>query len=172
MDRPPMPKSMQEIETAIRTICSGERPFATASDIAEVTGYSKQTVLNNADGVVYRFDEIRKATVGQANVYYVKHNRLDEFEGENTISAHDLRDADGDARYVTIEEAPEDSQFDLEAHWYDWQANEMSGYHPSSEEIGRPAAAYATKPDAIKYWDEEEVEFEDELLEESKEDSE
>jgi len=163
---------MQEIDNAIRTICSGERPFATASDIAEETGYSKQTVLNNADGVVYRFDEVRKATVGQANVYYVKYNRLDEFDGENVISAHNLRDTGGDARYVTIEEAPEDSQFDLEAHWYDWQADEIEGYRPTAEEIQRPAAGHATKPVAIKYWDEDEVELENERSEESKEDSE
>jgi len=161
-------ETQQEIERAIKTLCTGMKPFVTADEIAETTSYSKQTVLNNADAVVRRSDVILKETVGQANVYFVKRNRMDEVsDSESTLAVSRLSDTNGQAEYVTLDSTDENSQFDLEAHWYDWDANEIEGYHPNAEEMGRAAEMYGPDPFSIRLWEPDEVEFEDETTEEN-----
>ena len=161
-------ETQQEIERAIRMQCTGMKPFVTADEIAEATSYSKQTVLNNVDAVIRRSDVIMKETVGQANVYFVKRNRMDELsDSENTIAVGRLTRTNGQAEYVTFESTNEDSRFDLEAHWYDWDVNEINGYHPNVEEIGRAAEMYGAEPYSIRFWEPEEVEFEDEYPEDN-----
>lgn len=158
---------MREIESSIISLCAGEKPFATADDIANHTSYSKQTVLNNADAVVRRKNNIEKTKVGQANVYYVNKNRMLEVKDpETTKSTFRLVDTPGHAEYATIDTAPEDSQFDLEVHWYDANADEILDYHPEPAEIGIVTSIYGPRPVRIKVYGHAESQTQDKLTEE------
>jgi hypothetical protein len=152
-DEPDMNDTMQKIETTIRTLCAENRPFTTVSDIAEQSGFSERTVLNNADGVVRRKDDIVKEKVGKANVYYVKPSLFDEIETEATVAISRLMFLKTKAEYVELREAPSDSEFDLEAYWYDTSGRLLEEYLPNSKEIGEAAHMHAEDPVKIKYHD-------------------
>jgi hypothetical protein len=153
-------ETQREIEQAIRILCDDTWPFATASDIAESTTLTKKTVLNNIDAVRRRNPEIKARTVGQANVYYVDNNKLDEIVGDETYDAREIAQFDGLAVYVEIRPAPENSVYDLEAHWYDSDANEIEGYYPSVEEMGLAVDLVVPSPDSIRMYDPDKIESE------------
>jgi len=147
--------TMREMERAILSLCSGEQPFATAADIAEATSYSVQTVLNNADGVARRRDDVRKTTVGQANVYYVVQNRFDEIWGDDTEAISKLQTRTS-AEYAELRNASENSEFDFEVHWYSHDGTEIENYSPNPEEMGEAIAGYGPNPVKIKIYDQPE----------------
>lgn len=158
-------ENQQAIEGAIRMNCTGEKPFTTVGEIADTVPFSDQTVLNNIDEVVATRDDIDSRTVGQANVYYVKSNLMDEIWREDTQDTVTLFDTPGQAAYVEIRNAPDSSAFDFEAHWYDYQVNELDGYVPTGEEMGRAIVSYGSDPVAIKFYDQSDLDDEFERVE-------
>ena len=137
--------------------CTGEKPFTTISEIADTGPFSEQTVLNNIDDVVATRDDIESRTVGQANVYYVKSNRMDEIWREDTQDTATLFDTPGQAAYVEIRNAPDSSEFDFEAHWYDNDVTEIDSYIPTDEEMGRAILSYGSDPVSIKFYDQSDL---------------
>jgi len=141
-----------EIAEAITSLSVGkEPPFTTIADIAEHVPYSKQTVLNNVDAVVKQRDDIGTGRVGQANVYYLRRNLMEDIWRDDTASLSDLRGTHGEAQFVELRESSGD--FDLVAHWYDPFGNEIEAYRPESDEIGRAAEQYAEEAVRVRYFE-------------------
>lgn len=133
--------------------CTGDKPFTSISEIADSVSFSEQTVLNNIDEVVATRDDIVSQTVGQANVYYIKSNRMDEIWREDTEDTATLFHTTGQASYVEIRNAPVSSEFDFETHWYDNNVTVIEGYMPTDEEIGVAMLSYGSDPVSIKFYD-------------------
>jgi len=151
------------IAEAISALSVGdEPPFTTIAEIADHLPYSKQAVRNNIDAVVEERDDIGTDTVGQANVYYLRRNRIDDLMTDETAAVAHLRGTDGRAEYVALRETEDADPFDLEAHWFDVDTNPLSGYWPDAEEIGRAAEQYADAPLKVKYLDRESIVFPEE----------
>lgn len=143
--------NQERIEIAIRGLCTTE-PIATAAEIADEVSLSKQAVLDNVDEVLEANGDIAEREVGQAKVYYVNANRMDELMGEDVENVVRLR-GDGHATYSALHKLPEDDRFDYEVCWYDYELNELDEYFPSKREMGQAMAAQATRPVRIKYYD-------------------
>jgi len=143
--------TQEKIAGQIRTLSTGERPFTTAQEIADNASYSKRTVLNNIDAVVAEYSDIGTEIVGQANVYFIRHDRMDDIWRDRTRDLLRLFGTNGQAEYVELYEAPADSRFRLIAHWYDAEGVELENYWPSNEELGEAAGVYADEPITIKY---------------------
>lgn len=142
--------TQKHIQLAIRTLTSGGEPIATISDIAEYTDLSKQTVHNNIDSVLRKVEDIESRTIGQANVYYVKADRMEEIETNRTQDIIRLRNPRTTAEYVELRKTPSGSDFDLEAIWYYADGTEIEDYVPDIEEMGEAVSLYATDPISIK----------------------
>lgn len=155
-------ETQREIANAINTLTPGWSPVATVSDIAEETNLSEQAVRNHIDTVVQTVTRIDSRKVGQTTVYYYKRNLLGEIEDENTVGVHNLADVRGNATYSELRDVGKDSH-SWEARWYDHNANEIDGYRPTTEEIGRTLDRPYLPP--TKLWDPDELEFENETEE-------
>jgi hypothetical protein len=146
-------ETQEKIAGQIRMLSTGERPFTTAAEIADHASYSKRTVLNNIDAVIEEHDDIGVETVGQANVYFVRQDRMDDIWQDGTRDILRLFGTHGKAEYVELRDAPKDSDFELIAYWYDAEAVELPGYWPNNAELGEAAGVYASEPITIKYHD-------------------
>lgn len=149
--------NQQKIRNTIRSVCQ-EEPFATAADIADELSLSKQTVLNNIDAVVAHDPDISTRQVGQANLYYVDRNPINDIRTDETEAIVRIFTTSGPATYAELRHANESSEFDYVVHWYDHEPSELESYVPSDTEIGQAASMEATRPVAIKYYDESDVE--------------
>ncbi|OYR73190.1 hypothetical protein DJ76_10335 [Halorubrum ezzemoulense] len=95
--------------------------------------------------------------VGQANVYFHKKNRLEDVKSDDWVAVGSLAHFPGRATYYELRNAPDGSDFDLIAYYYDHQINEIDGYTPENQEIGEIASQYGPDPVSIKLWEREEV---------------
>lgn len=146
--------NQEQIESWIRSLCSSEPGFCTIEDIHEQVNLSKQTIHNNIEAVVEARDDIGVKQVGQANVYYLRTNRMDNIWREDTESVTRLFGRT-EAEYAELRRAPDESQFDFEVHWYDYKADELESYSPSPKEVGEVTMAWWSEPVAIKITDTE-----------------
>lgn len=146
--------TQERIKGVIETGCAGWDPFMTVSDIAEAADLSDQAVRNNAPVVVEEVGKIESRQVGQAEVFFLKANRMDELKDEETVAVGQISESAADATYYAVREAGEGSDFDLLVTWYDHNADELGGHYPSETEMGLVAQSFATKPVAIRYYEE------------------
>ncbi|NHN41842.1 HTH domain-containing protein [Halorubellus sp. JP-L1] len=145
-------ESQEGIEMGIRTLCAGEPHFCTVEDIATQLDISKQTVRNNIDDVEEARDDIGVRQVGQADVYYIRTDRMEDVWTEETKSVVRLS-RDSKADYAELRRTADDSQFDYEIHWYDYKTNELESYSPSPEDVGKATEMWWSEPVAIKITD-------------------
>ncbi|MFY4815079.1 hypothetical protein ACOJIV_20640 [Haloarcula sp. AONF1] len=146
--------TQKDIEGAIRYLSERTPPFATVADIAEYTGYTEQTIRNNADTVLEERAGIGSVNVDRTTVYFESNDQSDKIWQEGTRSVAHLTNPRTEAWYVEIREAPDSSDFDYEAHWYDDAADELEGYNPPASELGRAVEGYGATPVSIKLYDE------------------
>lgn len=147
-------ETQELIKGVIETGCAGWDPFMTVADIAEAADLSEQAVRNNAGAVVEQVGKIESRQVGQANVYFLKTNRMDELKDDDTVAVGQISNPETDASYYVVRESPDGSEFDLIASWYDHLAEELGGHYPSDTEIGAVARGFATDAVSIRYYQE------------------
>jgi hypothetical protein len=66
---------------------------------------------------------------------------------------------------VEIRNAPVRSEFDVEAHWYDYEVTELHGYVPTEEEMGRAILSYGSDPVSINFYDKADLDADFERVE-------
>lgn len=145
-------ENQEKVEMGIRTLCANEPHFCTVEDIANQLGLAKQTVRNNIDEVVAARDDIGVRQVGQADVYYIRTDRMADIWTDKTESVTRLP-RDSNAEYAEMRRAPDESQFDFEVHWYDYRTNELESYSPSPQDVGEATMAWWSEPVSFKITD-------------------
>lgn len=145
-------RNQQKIRDAMKALSTDGPPFATADDVAEHAGVSKETVLNHADTVVREEASLGSTVVGQANVYYtILGDPREEIRSDQTEYIVRLGETSGAASYAEVWNPPETSEFDYEVMWYDLTGNLLDSYLPSREEIGEVARTQAGEVAKVRY---------------------
>jgi hypothetical protein len=127
------------------------QPFCTPSEIADHLDISPNAVRNQIDDVVDERADIELRRVGQGITLYPRPSYVEEIaERENVKFVGELPASFG-AAYYSLNEPPEDSEFDFLAVWYDSRGNVKDDYVPEPEEIGEVAEWFAHEPVAVRY---------------------
>lgn len=147
----PLNETQTEIQSAIESV-SRFHGVASVEDIAEQTGLSKQTVRNHIGTVLEENPAIKEREIGQARVFYMAQNRVHELFVQREPTTAARLTTKGQAVYATLEEASEESEFDLIAHWFDSDLKELEDYVPQDEEIGEMAGGFGNVPVAIEWY--------------------